>query len=210
MPRLSPSEARGWMNTYVRFEQETIRFWDQSQREVEATRVALAPARENLPTQHAYAMLCFGQIDGLSQHWRGGKAWDRRHNGKKNRRFSAQTQRMVSFMYRYMHVKPAPGRIAVEMYRHTLMHEGRVRPILDVHDRLFAWYLAWEAAPAHHLHIRQPETMGDTYLVECAVVNLIVGVGQAIRAYADDLKRDPVLQRNFRYLYDQRLETLLD
>ena len=224
MTRMKPSEVRGWVNAYARFERDAIQFWDQCQRELDATRAALAPAKENLPSQHAYVMLCFGQIDGLSQRWRGGDAWKdkyqamiqrrikerKRLNLPRKRYLSAQTRRMVSFMHRYMGVKPATGRIVVEMYRHMLMHEGRVRPILDVRDRFFMWYLTWEADPAHHLHIRQPEMMGDDYLVECAVVNLVADVAQAIRAYASDLQRGPILQREFRRLDNQRWDDLLE
>jgi hypothetical protein len=71
----------------------------------------------NFPNaHHGYLMTCMGRIDVLSSYW----------SGRVGSR--GQTQRMILFMDRYLH----PGRIeehrvAVQMFRHTLMHTGALQ-----------------------------------------------------------------------------------
>jgi hypothetical protein len=100
----------------------------------------------NFPNaHHGYLMTCMGRIDVLSSYWSG-------RVGSRD-----QTQRMISFMDRYLY----PGRVeehrvAVQMFRHTLMHTGALRFLYDrASDTRYAWrvYFGEGLRPAWHYRI---------------------------------------------------------
>ena len=95
------------------------------------------------PNAHyGYLMACMGKIDVLSAY----------HDGRVTA--YGQTQRMISFMDRYLY----PGRseehkVAVKMFRHTLMHTGALRFIYDpATDTRYTWrvHLDDQLPPASH------------------------------------------------------------
>ncbi len=213
--------------------------WQSLQRDVETVRaVAVAdmeranasgkglwqnPNEAMRETQLAYIMRCFALIDGLSQYLRGGGAWDRKHRqwaqkredrAKKAGRMvhypSAQTRRMMSFMHCYMGVKPSNARMAIEIYRHMLMHEGVLHGVLDSEDRIYSWYAAWELQPDEHLCIKQfDERFDNTFLINIGTLNLVEDVRKAIVTYTDDLRMHESFYHAYLRLTAERWEDKL-
>jgi hypothetical protein len=119
--------------------------------------------------QVAIVMRCCAMIDNLSQHVRGGKAWDKQYRSRvdklekrANKRGtplpnypSPQTYRMARFIQHYLGVHATAARLAIEIYRHMLMHEGFLHGVIDGQDRQYQWYLGWDADGAHHFRLRR-------------------------------------------------------
>jgi len=68
-------------------------------------------------TLYGYMMGVFARIDLVSAHWRG--------------TYDGQTQRMVQFMDRYFCTNHKANSVAVQMWRHKLMHTAKPRYLRD-------------------------------------------------------------------------------
>src|SRR2546430_3880448 len=80
----------------------------------------------NLPLASFPAVLyAFATIDYLSSCWQG---WN--EQPKKGKRRS-QTKRIVGFLVRFCHYSKKESQIAVEVWRHKLMHTGEPRLVND-------------------------------------------------------------------------------
>lgn len=97
----------------------------------------------NLPNaHHGYLMVCLSKIDLLSAIWSG-------QVGSRG-----QTQRMMLFMEKYLY----PGKseeqgVAVQMFRHTLMHTGSLRFLYSrPRDAKYTWRVYWSSLPSHYTH----------------------------------------------------------
>lgn len=77
-----------------------------------------------------YRMSCMAQVDALSVFERGARG-------------GSQTQRMMGFLCRYMQVGgPEEYRVALELFRHKLMHLGRQAFVHDeTTDIAYTWRL---------------------------------------------------------------------
>lgn len=195
-----------------------------------------SPEESLREVQKACVMRCFAMIDGLSQYVRGGSGWDHKYNkwlqkrsairkkaGKTNNPYpSAQTRRMMSFMHYYMGTKPTVARLAIEMYRHMLMHEGILHGLTDDQDRIYSWYLSWDAEANYHLCVRRSlpghtwaqsdqlismygnDYMGKEWNIEIGTLNLIADVERAIAKYVADLRQCVPLYHPYERLTDER------
>jgi hypothetical protein len=191
--------------------------------------------------QKAFVMRCFAMIDGLSQHVRGGAAWDKVYRARtkkiraKKRSLglpepsfpSPQTYRMVRFIQHYMGAQPTEARLAIEVYRHMLMHEGALRGVIDGEGRVYNWYLGWNAAPEHHFRVRRyisgytaqqvddlvgefgDDIYGKGWLVELGTLNLIADVQRASEKYAADMRVSTSLHNAFVRLGEERWDDTL-
>lgn len=136
-------------------------------------------------TLYGYMMLCFARIDLFSAYWEG----DSSQKG--------QTQRMIEFMQRYLSPNREACSVAVQMWRHKLMHTGEPRSLVDEHSRkVYRWLLHWwEHLPADQ-HFTFSETT-DSKILNIGLVYLIRDLKRALQKYLADLSRNGELQKKF-------------
>lgn len=88
---------------------------------------------------YGYLMACMAKIDLWSSLWAGrtGKGNGSLPSGVP---FRSQTRRMVAFMTTYLGPDKETHRIAVELFRHTLLHTGAMRFLYDeARDTKYTW-----------------------------------------------------------------------
>ena len=131
--------------------------------EATAIRVRLAEAEGGYYFMSLYALLMgvFSQIDLYSSLWKGS-------TGK------GQTARMRGFLDRFSGRDPEASVLAVQLYRHTLMHTGRPRLLLNettgtYHAFLLHWGRARADERAHYTVNREGKL---TLNLECLLEDL--------------------------------------
>lgn len=81
-------------------------------------------------TLYGYMMGCFSSIDLLSQYWQG---------SSRN-----QTTRMAAYMFEGLGYERPVSSVAVQLWRHTLMHTANPRRIRDNRTGIsYRWLLHW-------------------------------------------------------------------
>jgi len=229
----SPNEIAEWaLNNYGGV-------WHEVQREAElvATDAITRMGQENEEpgnlfhhpqhtmhaTQIAYVMRCFAMIDGLSQAPWGGNLFDRKYREWKGKHAdnskaslpSAQSWRMTAFLNRYLGIRSTAARLAVEMYRHTPMHEGYPHACMDTENCLYMWSLAWNVPKEQHFRISPFRTREEllnygesepncNYMLEVGTLTLIGGLQTAIEKYAFNLTKGGKLCDNYLRLDAER------
>jgi hypothetical protein len=200
------------------------------------------PMESMREVQKAFVMRCFAMFDGLSQYVRGGTAWDKAYRARTNKIRarkkslgkpvpsypSAQTYRMTRFIQHYIGKGPTAARLAIEIYRHMLMHEGALRGVIDDEERIYNWYLGWNVGADLHFSVRRSisghtaretdalvkkygnDYMGKGWLVELGTLNLIADVERAAARYVADLRADSSLYKAYERLSDERWEGKLN
>jgi hypothetical protein len=137
-------------------------------------------------TLYGYMMMCFSYIDLFSAFWNG------------NASNIGQTDRMCGFMQRYIDVDDETANVAVQIWRHKLMHTGRPRRLKISGGTIsYSWLLQWstEHLPCEqHMRFNNTDTerilgMGLTYFLEDLI--------SAWERYTEDLEIDSQLQINF-------------
>jgi len=133
-------------------------------------------------TLYGYVMLAFSQIDVCS----------RLHDGDITKQ---QTGRMVNFLQNYLRRDVLADEIAVQLWRHTLMHTRRPRRLK--HRRTgetFYYLLHWGA---DHLprdqHYVITGDLGERKL-NLALDHLLQDLAHVLDAYVSDLESSPSLQ----------------
>lgn len=144
-------------------------------------------------TCHAYAMLCFARIDGISMFWAGGK-YKRNATNTKAKDQSCQTERMTSFMDAYS-PQPADNHLlAVELWRHTLMHEGIPRELTDDAGDHYQYTLQWrwDDPHIHYMRMTEPATPNGNpftlHVFRVAVLGLFADLEHMVRGYCAALR----------------------
>ncbi len=141
-------------------------------------------------TLHGLVMDCFAFLDLVSRYWKGSLP---------------QTPRMLEFMDKYIAPRKEANDVALHMWRHTLMHTGKPRDLVDNRTGIrYNWLLHWstEQLPeTEHLRFQQPEPKRKTLNVALTV--LIKDLRRAFAAYLVDLRTDTVLQHNLSVVYSE-------
>lgn len=132
-------------------------------------------------TLYGYMMRAFSYIDLLSSYWRG--------------RDNSQTQRMVDFMDEYMGYGRQAHSVAVQLWRHKLMHTSRPRRLRDpATGKSMYWLLHWYE---QHLPRDQHFTFSDAgnqVNLNIGAIYLIEDLQLAAAKYFDELDQSPDLQ----------------
>lgn len=136
-------------------------------------------------TLYGFMMATFARIDLLSAYWRGDAA------------SKGQTERMIDFMDAFIHQDREANAVAVQMWRHKLMHTAEPRYLRDDRTgRHYRWLLHW----SHHLpreqHFRFTDTT-DSRILNIALLYLIEDVKRGAEAYVKQLAADSELQRRY-------------
>lgn len=138
-------------------------------------------------TLYGYMMLCFSHIDLFSSYWQG----DGSPRG--------QTKRMIEFMQTYLLSDREACSIAVQIWRHKLMHTGKPRRLVDKETgKVYKWLLQWgkDHLPANQ-HFTFSET-GDSKILNIGLTYLLRDIKTGLENYMSDLSADSELQRKFK------------
>lgn len=138
---------------------------------------------------HGSVAICFAKMDLISLLWRG--------------REGNQTNRMVEFIVEYMGESSHEARIAVEIWRHQLMHTAYPRPIsIEQEGRTYRWLLHW--GPEHlprDQHFAYSEVRNERIL-GLGLEFLVEDVRNAFDSYRSNLTQSKELQSNLRIGYE--------
>ena len=146
---------------------------------------------------YGFMMGVLTRIDLVSAHWRGTYKGD-------------QTQRMVQFMDRYFCTNHEANSVAVQMWRHKLMHTAQPRYLRDSETGiLYQWLLHWEEHLPQEQHFTF-STAADSRVLNLGLVYLIRDLRRAVERYRTELASKARLQAAFRKVegeigvYEQR------
>lgn len=136
-------------------------------------------------TLYGYIMMCFSYIDLFSTLWKG--------NTKDN-----QTVRMTQFMQKYMRMEYEVANVAVQLWRHKLMHTTRPRHLkIPATSMQYSWLLHWSDRhlPAEqHLKFNATDT---NKILAIGLLYLLKDVQSAWKMYTKDLQNNTILQKAF-------------
>ena len=153
-------------------------------------------------TCHAFMMLTFAWVDAMSAFWAGGRKHRNPNGAVAHHEWTDQTERMVAFLDAYYAQQTDINRVVVEMWRHTLMHEGKPREIKDRAGQYYSWSLLWEMNASRHYTII-PALPPDTgkphtlYIIQIGLLPLIDDLGRAFRSYWHDLRSTLSMQQAY-------------
>jgi hypothetical protein len=135
-------------------------------------------------TLYGYMMGVFSFLDLLSYYWSGPKS-------------RPQTTRMVDFMEKYMSPNREAHSLAVQIWRHKLMHTARPRALRDpTTGKTLYWLLQWFEP---HLPREQHYTFSETSnmkILNLGAIYLMEDLERAAQAYFADLQHSAQLQAN--------------
>jgi len=133
---------------------------------------------------YGYMMGVFARIDLVSAHWRG--------------TYKDQTQRVIDFMDRYFGTNHEANSVAVQMWRHKLMHTAEPRYLRDSKAGiLYQWLLHWESHLPPEQHFTFTST-ADSRILNIGLVYLITDLRRAVQRYRTELASEANLQAAFR------------
>ena len=134
---------------------------------------------------YGYMMGVVARIDLVSAHWQGTYKGD-------------QTQRMIQFMDHYFGTNHEANSVAVQMWRHKLMHTAQPRYLRDSETGiLYQWLLHWESELPQEQHFTFTIT-ADSRILNLRLDYLITDLRRAVERYRTELASEAKLQAAFR------------
>lgn len=137
---------------------------------------------------YAMQLYAFAVIDYLSSLWSG---W----NDLSNRPLEEsrkQTQRMVDFLERYLKYGQAESIIAIDIWRHKLIHTAQPRILKG--DKTYRWLWNYELPSYQHWKFHPN---GNELILGIGFFNLIIDLKRGIEKYTNELLSFPKLQVNY-------------
>ena len=129
-------------------------------------------------TIYGYVMRAFSFLDLFSAYWDGLNNPD------------SQTERMISFMRQYLDFPDTESRVAVKLWRHTLMHTAQARIIVDSKAGVtYAWLLVWTSEETTD----RPLRIVDKKLHMCLIL-FLRALKAGVDRYYEGLPIDPQMQ----------------
>ena len=142
-------------------------------------------------TLYGLIMTCFATVDLASRYWAG---YD-----------SPQTPRMLAFLDRYVGPRKEAHDVAVQMWRHTLMHIGTPRIITDTRTHMrYNWVLYWSdehISDTDHMTFKPYDSRQRTLWL--SLMGLVKDLRRGLDGYVVELREDAELQKR---LLDQHVE----
>jgi hypothetical protein len=134
-------------------------------------------------TLYGYMMTCFAHIDLLSAYWKGNE--------------HSPTERMIDFMEKYISPNREASSVAVQMWRHKLMHTSEPRFLTNqTTGKVYKWLLHWrEHLPIEQHFIFQETT--DSKILNIGLMYLIEDITRGAEKYLTDLASSHQLQKNY-------------
>lgn len=135
---------------------------------------------------HGYVMGVFSRIDLVSAYWSGG--------------YSDQTRRLLGFMDEYFDNTQEANSVAIQMWRHKLMHTSSPRYLRRGDGILYRYLLHWgENELPRHQHFTFSET-SDSRVLNMALLLLIEDLQRAVVRYLSDLGKGTQLVQRYQIL----------
>ncbi len=145
-------------------------------------------------TLYAYMMTCFAYVDLFSSYWKGND--------------SNQTPRMIEFMVKYLGLGRLESELAVQVWRHKLMHTSEPRWLAGTKTGTeYGWLLHWstDQLPREEHFSWQVPGSGRKQVLQLNLLSLIEDLRRGVEKYLQDLSTDPSLQKKW-YAFDSDLE----
>lgn len=134
-------------------------------------------------TLYGYMMECFSYIDLLSAYWKGNE--------------NDQTKRMLSFMNTYIRSASEENSVAIQVWRHKLMHTSRPRSLMNENtNKVYYWLLHWYEHLPEEQHFTFCET-NDRKILNVGLVYLIKDISKALSQYGTDLSNSQDLMEKY-------------
>ncbi len=145
-----------------------------------------APAPAPFPA----VMYCFATLDYFSSLWAG---WNQSAPKGQN-----QTDRMTAFSNRFLLYGRRESQIAIQFWRHKLMHTAEPRLVRDKQTgETFQWSMG--TGPGNHMHLAPTSTRGS-FLLHFNPVTFTRDLAEGIfgpAGYFVELRSDQNLQGNY-------------
>lgn len=142
----------------------------------------LGPKHGMPDTLFGYMMGVFARVDLVSAYWHG--------------TFNNQSRRMVSFMTTYMQSDPIANSVAVQIWRHKLMHTAAPRELIDTQGGApFRWLLHWgddHLPRGQHFHFQD-----GNHNLNLSLFALIENTRCAAAAYIANMRNSTQLTVNY-------------
>jgi hypothetical protein len=136
----------------------------------------------------------FSRIDLASAYWRGGDAGN-------------QTKRMAEFMHRFIGRPRHLCSVAVQMWRHTLVHTSEPRPLHNPKTgEIYRYLLHW----GKHLPEPQHFTLTDNAaerILNLGLRYLLSDLRKGVEAFLEEAARDVALQARMES-FEHKLQNL--
>ncbi len=133
---------------------------------------------------YGYMMGVFSRINLASAHWRGTFGGD-------------QTKRMLAFVDTYFDVDHEAASVAIQIWRHKLMHTSEPRRLLDDDTgTTYLWSLHWWEPFPQEQHFTLTLS-GHEKILNLGLVYLINDLRAALTAYRTELAASPNLRHNY-------------
>jgi len=131
--------------------------------------------RRHFPyTTYGFAMCLFGKLDLFSQYW-----------------FSAeanQTRRMVSFLVSQSGLPTKESEIAIQLWRHKLMHTSEPRVLIDEQtQQRYSWLLQHKLDVDHWCF----QAAGSTLVLNVGLFNFLEDLRRGLEKAIDELDSQP-------------------
>lgn len=143
------------------------------------------PLHGLVQTLYGYVMMTFAHVDRASALWAGSDS------------AKGQTPRMLAFLDRYVSSNHEANSVAVQVWRHKLMHTARPRVLTDAATgRTYYWLLHWWIhlpREQHYTFVEAP----DRRILNVGLVYLIEDLRVGIERYLGDLADSQDLQKKF-------------
>ncbi len=139
-------------------------------------------------TLYGFVMVAMAKIDYFSRHW---------VQGEQN-----QTKRMVDFMRHFLGYAVKASEIAVQFFRHNLMHTSTLATISDKSGNTYQWLLHYgdgkDLPKTQHMILQNNKLdAGATYLLE-DLISAIPKLQRAIEQRPDIRNKWEAVERNMR------------
>jgi len=143
-------------------------------------------------------MNVFSRIDLLSSYLQG--------NLLKQKPKIKQTPKMISFMDKYFLTEHEANSLAIQLWRHGLMHTSQPRLLVDEKkDHTYRWLLHWGQELPKEQHFTLSKSNNSTKL-NLAIVYLVDDLKRSVNGYLQDLLTSNELQTKY-IQYQSVLET---
>jgi len=154
---------------------------------VDVFQQVVLPRRETVgyaQTLYGYMHRTFGFIDAASSYWKGNDA--------------NQSPRMVDFMEKYLSPNRRANSVAVQVWRHKLVHTGLPRNLRDsATGRTMHYMIQWHES---QMQPEQPHysivSFGRDEVFNLACISMLEDLERAVVNFVSDLKASPQLARN--------------
>lgn len=144
-------------------------------------------------TLYGFMTGLFARVDMASAYWKGN--------------FDSQTLRMVGFMDLYVSSNREANSVAVQMWRHKLMHTSQPRYLRNEKiGKTYRWLLHWWTHLPAEQHYTFVET-SDSRILNIGLVYLISDLRRGIERFLHDLQGSVDLQVRFKQVDHELLRS---